>query len=115
MLSALIHPVFLVALAFGIAKLASGAIASESELVFLAVALFNLTAGYFIHAAMTVQVARRCAQAANPWLLASLPLYWLLVSLAAWRAVWHLIVKPFQWEKTRHGLAKRATNAIIIS
>jgi len=39
-------------------------------------------------------------------LLAALlsPLYWVLISLAAWKAVWQLIVKPHYWEKTVHGL-----------
>jgi cellulose synthase/poly-beta-1,6-N-acetylglucosamine synthase-like glycosyltransferase len=35
-------------------------------------------------------------------------LYWLLVSVAGYRALWHLIVKPFHWEKTEHGLADHA-------
>lgn len=37
-----------------------------------------------------------------------LPLYWLLHSFAAWRAVWHLLVKPDVWEKTPHGLVAAA-------
>ncbi|HVU21213.1 MAG TPA: glycosyltransferase, partial [Rhizomicrobium sp.] len=32
--------------------------------------------------------------------------YWLLISFAAYRGLWHLIVKPFHWEKTTHGLAR---------
>jgi len=32
------------------------------------------------------------------------PLYWLLHSLAAYKAVYQLIVKPHYWEKTAHGL-----------
>ena len=31
------------------------------------------------------------------------PLYWLLISLAAWRALLQLIINPFHWEKTAHG------------
>jgi hypothetical protein len=31
--------------------------------------------------------------------------YWLLISVAAYRGLWHLIVKPFHWEKTTHGLS----------
>ncbi|HVV63997.1 MAG TPA: glycosyltransferase [Rhizomicrobium sp.] len=31
-------------------------------------------------------------------------LYWLLISLAGYRALWHLITKPFHWDKTAHGL-----------
>ena len=34
----------------------------------------------------------------------AMPLYWLLVSLAACKGMWQLIANPFYWEKTRHGL-----------
>ena len=32
------------------------------------------------------------------------PLYWLLMSVAGWYALWQLITKPHYWEKTTHGL-----------
>ena len=32
------------------------------------------------------------------------PIYWLLMSVAAFKAFWQLITKPFYWEKTTHGL-----------
>jgi len=32
------------------------------------------------------------------------PVHWLLLSLAAWRAAWELITKPYFWKKTEHGL-----------
>jgi cellulose synthase/poly-beta-1,6-N-acetylglucosamine synthase-like glycosyltransferase len=40
-----------------------------------------------------------------------LPLYYVLVSIAAWRALWELTRAPFLWHKTEHGLARtsRAT------
>ena len=28
-----------------------------------------------------------------------------LISIAAYRGLWHLITKPFHWEKTAHGLS----------
>ncbi|MDR6867847.1 cellulose synthase/poly-beta-1,6-N-acetylglucosamine synthase-like glycosyltransferase [Microbacterium resistens] len=37
------------------------------------------------------------------------PVYWLLHSVAAYRALWQLYVSPFRWEKTPHGLT--ATDA----
>ena len=37
------------------------------------------------------------------WALAN-PLYWLLHSVASYKALWQLIVKPHYWEKTVHGL-----------
>ena len=37
--------------------------------------------------------------------LATLPLYWLLMSAAAWLALWQFAAKPFHWNKTEHGLS----------
>jgi hypothetical protein len=35
-----------------------------------------------------------------------MPLHWLLLSLAAWRALYQLVRNPYYWEKTEHGLAR---------
>ncbi|AJY77762.1 glycosyltransferase family 2 protein [Paenibacillus beijingensis] len=32
------------------------------------------------------------------------PLYWVMMSISAYKAAWQLITKPFYWEKTIHGL-----------
>lgn len=37
------------------------------------------------------------------------PLYWIGMSIAGWKAIYELIVKPHYWEKTRHGLHLRKT------
>ncbi len=34
------------------------------------------------------------------------PVYWLLHSISAYKGLFQLIVKPFYWEKTNHGLSK---------
>ena len=39
------------------------------------------------------------------WHVALMPLYWLLVSAAAYRALWQFVTVPFKWEKTEHGAA----------
>ena len=33
-----------------------------------------------------------------------IPLYWVLISISGWIAIYQLIVKPYYWEKTVHGL-----------
>jgi cellulose synthase/poly-beta-1,6-N-acetylglucosamine synthase-like glycosyltransferase len=39
------------------------------------------------------------------WLAALIsPLYWVLISLGAWKGIWQLLTKPHYWEKTLHGL-----------
>ena len=34
-------------------------------------------------------------------------LYWMMISAAAWRGLYQLIVRPFHWEKTEHGLSRQ--------
>jgi hypothetical protein len=36
-----------------------------------------------------------------------MPLYWLVISVAAYRALWQFVFARFHWEKTEHGLANR--------
>jgi cellulose synthase/poly-beta-1,6-N-acetylglucosamine synthase-like glycosyltransferase len=38
--------------------------------------------------------------------LATMPVYWLLISAAAWLALWQLIRAPFHWNKTEHGISR---------
>lgn len=42
------------------------------------------------------------------------PIYWLMHSISAYMAVYQLIIKPFYWEKTNHGLSKvnNSTNVV---
>lgn len=54
---------------------------------------------------LMVVVVRYRRWGALPLLLA-VPFYWLLISAAAWRAVWQFITNPYLWEKTDHGTAK---------
>jgi len=40
-----------------------------------------------------------------PWALLT-PVYWVLQSIAAYKALWQLFTRPFYWEKTRHGISQ---------
>lgn len=44
----------------------------------------------------------RNLQSLRPYLCWTL-IYWLLISIAAWRALWQLCTRPHEWEKTPHG------------
>jgi cellulose synthase/poly-beta-1,6-N-acetylglucosamine synthase-like glycosyltransferase len=35
--------------------------------------------------------------------------YWVLISIAAYKALWQLIRSPFYWEKTRHGVSRHVS------
>ncbi len=66
------------------------------------VAAFNVSAAYVASVLAAVVAVRRRGRA---WLALSAPLmpvYWLLISLAAYRALFQLATAPHLWEKTEH-------------
>ena len=40
-----------------------------------------------------------------------IPVYWVLISAAAYVAVFELILRPYHWHKTEHGLHLQGENA----
>ena len=68
--------------------------------------MFGMIAGnsLFIYLAM-LGPYRRGWLGLSPYGLAA-PLYWLMISAAAYRGLWQLITNPWHWEKTRHGTTK---------
>ena len=66
------------------------------------------TLGYLVSIGLGwVGLARRGLNR-NAWVLLLTPVHWLLLSIAAWRALYQLIVAPYAWEKTTHGLARHS-------
>jgi len=63
---------------------------------------FNLLFGYL--ATMWLGVITLRFRSLSGFLVSilTIPLYWILISLAAYRAVFQLIYAPFYWEKTHH-------------
>ncbi|MDX8376522.1 MAG: glycosyltransferase family 2 protein [Mariprofundales bacterium] len=69
----------------------------------LYLSMFNLLLGngLLIYAFM-FGVFKRHQYQLIPYAL-TLPVYWLMMSWAAYKAIWQLIHNPFYWEKTDHG------------
>ena len=108
-LAALVHPLFLAALIYTIA---SGAPVWHGDSVAVA-ALYGTTAiiGYLTSGFLAWLGLARRGLLKSAWVLLLMPLHWLLLSLASWRALYQLIVAPYAWEKTEHGLAKSSRRA----
>jgi hypothetical protein len=51
-----------------------------------------------------------CSYCALLWHVPIMPLYWLLVSAAAYRALWQFMTARFEWEKTEHGSVRAASD-----
>jgi len=103
-LAALVHPLFLLLLLRTV--LLNG---GSLPLTALA-ALYGVTAaaGYLVSALLGFFGLKRRGLIGNAWVLLLMPLHWLLLSLAAWRALYQLLVSPYSWEKTEHGLARHS-------
>jgi cellulose synthase/poly-beta-1,6-N-acetylglucosamine synthase-like glycosyltransferase len=104
LLSALAYPVFL-GLLIGLAVTGTMPVPAESDggrWVWLA-AGGHLVVGLLAPMlAAAVAVSRR-GRGWLAWHVALMPIYWLLVSWAGYRALVELAHRPFHWEKTRHG------------
>lgn len=107
-LAALLHPFFLgwllIDAFYGtlLMEAVSPQDALKKSVVFL-----TLASGYFASGLLAFVGLWRSKQFASAWILPTIPIYWLLLSLAAWRAVWKLVRAPYHWEKTEHGIAAR--------
>ena len=111
-LSALVHPLFL--LGFCYAVLGAPTFTAATASVYAAPAFSAaLICGYASTVVPNLLGLRRSGLLAHAWILVLTPVYWLLLSLAAWRALLHLVHHPQRWEKTEHGLAKSSRLSAI--
>ncbi len=102
-LAAAIHPLYIgttVAVLIDPSALWRAGSFLASAMVFLNV--FNFVAAYVAFAVLSRDTLRLRRRRRRPWVLPLLPAYWLLLSLACYRAFLQLIVAPHRWEKTRH-------------
>jgi hypothetical protein len=106
-LAALVHPLFLCGLIYGVLSEAPMWKSGGATAAILAVLYgITLTIGYATSALLGWLGLARRGLLSTAWVLVLTPLHWLLLSLAAWRALFQLVMSPYRWEKTEHGLAK---------
>ncbi|AKM09329.1 glycosyltransferase [Croceicoccus naphthovorans] len=104
MLSGLLNPVFWAVFAVWAATQAAGFDIFFPP-VLLYISLFNLLLGNgMLIFLMMLAPFRRNWLELTPWAL-TVPAYWILLSIAAWKGLYQLLTKPFYWEKTTHGLS----------
>jgi glycosyltransferase XagB len=65
-----------------------------------------LLAGYIAAIASSSKGLARIGAFGWTSILATIPIYWMLSSVAAWLALWDFVVAPHHWHKTRHGLTR---------
>jgi cellulose synthase/poly-beta-1,6-N-acetylglucosamine synthase-like glycosyltransferase len=96
-ISTLLYPFMLIFILYSVFCLAN-AVAFRPN--FLLLDMFNIPMGFLAFHALG-RLALKPEKLPGP-VLAWVPLYWLMISIAAWRALWQLHTAPFLWEKTPH-------------
>ena len=112
-LSALLFPVLSALCAYDL--LAGGMLqpgsALETALTLVGATLFIAGLAAMIVPALEA-LRRRGWRSLRPY-VALLPVYYVLVSWAAWRGLFELLRKPSHWNKTEHGLARTSRSGLL--
>jgi glycosyltransferase XagB len=101
-LAALVHPVVMIGLCYALMTAPLHTIGVMDASIFAA----TLLSGYISTVVLDAVGLSRRGLLGYAWVLVLTPLYWFLLSLAAWRALLQLLYDPQRWEKTEHGLAR---------
>jgi cellulose synthase/poly-beta-1,6-N-acetylglucosamine synthase-like glycosyltransferase len=114
LVSALGHPLILLFIAMTMWNLGFAPHATTFEIVMFVLDWFNILAAYtvFIRLGWRPMGRNERQRVGNRWL--QVPAYWMLMSMAAWRAAIELYRNPFFWNKTPHVPSKsgpRSSNA----
>ena len=101
-LAGLVHSLFVAELLW---ELAAGA-GDPAALAAVGLHAIALVLGYAVSIVLGLLGLFRRGLLGCAFALALIPIYLVLLSIAAWRALFQLLRDPYRWEKTEHGLAK---------
>lgn len=102
LVSSLLHPVLLVTGAGLAVKAVATAGLTPLQFFLFVVDAFNIVLGYGAFLLLGWRGTRPAARRGFWKLVLFTPVYWMMMSAAAWRAVIQLRTKPHLWEKTPH-------------
>lgn len=101
-LSALAHPFLIVTGLVLLLDLMMERAMGLWKSVLFGVDLVNVACGYLSFLLLGWQVLDRAERRGFWKVVLFTPVYWMMMSLAAWRAVWQICRQPHHWEKTPH-------------
>ena len=113
-LTALAHPLLLGELAVrGMMGLFDDSVTSFFAKPFIELYLATIAAGYLTTVTIGLIGLAKRNLLSEAWVLLLTPVYWICLSIAAWRALYQFLTEPYRWEKTEHGLARHSRIAIL--
>jgi cellulose synthase/poly-beta-1,6-N-acetylglucosamine synthase-like glycosyltransferase len=112
-LAALVYPLFIAGALYELATAVPGTTQGPAATLLAGLHAATLVAGFLASAFVGWLGLMRRGLGATAWVLVLIPLHWMLLSLAAWRALYQLLRDPYRWEKTEHGLAHSSRRLAI--
>lgn len=108
-LTALAHPLLLgEILVRGVMNLFDNSVSSFFAKPFIELYLATIAAGYLTTVVIGLIGLAKRNLLGEAWILLLTPIYWICLSIAAWRALYQFLAEPYRWEKTEHGLARHS-------
>lgn len=108
-LTALAHPLLLGELLIrGGTSFFDDTVSSFFAKPFIELYLATIVAGYLTTVAIGLIGLAKRNLLHEAWVLILTPIYWICLSIAAWRALYQFLTTPYHWEKTEHGLARHS-------
>ncbi len=104
-ISAPLHTLFLIAII--IRFITIGNFGFQQGDIWLFLQLFILVVGYIATISHSIAGVMRLKNQRLSLALFTLPIYWALSGIAAFLAAYELMVKPYFWAKTKHGISKK--------
>ena len=101
-LSAIAHPIMIATGVWLAAGIARGVPLGVLNSTILGIDVVNITGGYATFLLLGWKTLEGRDRRGFWRIVVFTPLYWLMMSAAAWRAVWQLWRSPHRWEKTPH-------------
>ncbi|MGQ3676603.1 glycosyltransferase family 2 protein [Xanthobacter sp. TB0139] len=106
--AALAHPFFLLLLLYDLSQGVVGLPCETSlEVVVSGLSYCTLLVGTLGAAFAVMMGWRRRGQSVRWRVVMTIPVYWVLASVATFNALVDLVWRPFYWKKTEHGLSRR--------
>jgi cellulose synthase/poly-beta-1,6-N-acetylglucosamine synthase-like glycosyltransferase len=102
LLSALSHPFLLLSALFLVVQIKAGAPLGEWQIALLVFDTVNIALGYLSFMILGWLALRRRERKGYWKVCLFLPVYWMMLSIAAWCALHELCQRPHHWNKTPH-------------
>ncbi len=100
--SALVHPFFVASLLWVVAGAGMRGELDAYGMTLLGIDAVNILGGYVAFLLIGWRTLSLRENVGFPKVILFTPVYWLLLSYAAWRAIWQLYRRPHHWDKTPH-------------